>query len=340
MLGIRGLRAISLSPEQSSDVISCGRHGVFVGDVPLLVNTLVGRGKGCWTARPFAELNSELTVRYRLPVDVATKAGSLSTIANALNRGDLALAAIAAVQMQFPDLPPPLKEIEPANELLRRAVELHRSGLLKADWDPTKHPRTGTKPNPGWFAPASEKPRVPDIKPGRVGWPLPHVNKAARKAVAEAAEIFVRTGRYLLLGLPVVDGIVAFMEFFSPTELNQGEDRLTAQLKAALQQPKTLRELQQEPTENGLGYEQHHIVGQNPDNLIKGVFHKFGVELLDGSTNLAWVPRLQHECISATYSSKADGQNGPTLREIINKLDFDEQRAEGLKIMRECGALK
>lgn len=65
------------------------------------------------------------------------------------------MAAIAAVQMQLPNPPAPNGEIEPIAETMRRAGELHRSGLLKF-WDRAKHPRTGTSPNPGWFAPVPE----------------------------------------------------------------------------------------------------------------------------------------------------------------------------------------
>jgi hypothetical protein len=123
-------------------------------------------------------------------------------------------------------------------------------------------------------------------------------------------------------------------------ELNQGEDRLTAQLKAALQDPKSLEELQQAPAENRLGYEQHHIVNQNPDNLQKGTVTKFGSELINDPSNIIWVPRLLHECVNAAYSSSSDGPGMPLLREIISKMDFLQQREEGLKILRNCGILK
>ena len=76
------------------------------------------------------------------------------------------MAAIAAVQMQFPDPPPLAKGAESSAELRRRAAELHRSGLLKEDWDPAKHPRTGTPPNPGWFAPVQGgESQSPDVIP-------------------------------------------------------------------------------------------------------------------------------------------------------------------------------
>jgi A nuclease family of the HNH/ENDO VII superfamily with conserved AHH len=338
MLTILGLRAFSLS-EVRGHGISCGGHGLSVGEVPLLAQKRGGAANGFWTVRPFAELNHELTACYRLPVDVATKAGALALIANALNRGDLALAAIAAVQMGFPDPPPLAKGSETHEAILGRAKELHRSGLLKADWDPTKHPRTGTPPNPGRFAPGPKPTSVPSVKP-RAGWPLPHVNEAAREAVTEAAEGFAKTGRFLLWGLPVVDGIVAFLEAYSPTELNQGEDRLTAQLKTALQPPKTLEELQQRPTDDLLGYEKHHIVNQNPDNLTKTIFEKFGSDRINDPSNIVWIPRLLHECVNAKYSNSSDGPGSALVREVINEMDFGKQRQEGLRILRECEALK
>ena len=137
-----------------------------------------------------------------------------------------------------------------------------------------------------------------------------------------------------------MDGIAAFMQAYSPTELNQGEDRLTAQLKAALQAPKTLEELQQQPTENILGYEQHHIVGQNDDNIAKDVFEKFGSQPIDDPSNIIWISRLQHECVSAAYSRNSAGPGSPLVRDVINKLDFTGQREEGFRILRQCGVLK
>ena len=61
------------------------------------------------------------------------------------------MAAIAAGQMRLPDPPRVSRGIETNEALVRRAAELRRNGLLKF-WDPAKHPRTGTPPNPGEFA--------------------------------------------------------------------------------------------------------------------------------------------------------------------------------------------
>jgi hypothetical protein len=165
MLVLRGLRAFSLSASRDAERISCDGQGAFVGDVSLLQRAHVAGPASTWTVRPVAELNDELTARYRLPIDVTAKAGALALIAKALNRGDVATAAIATVHMQFPDPPSLAKGVEVADETMRRALELHRSRLLKANWDPAKHPRAGEPPNPGWFAPATTAPEAPNVVP-------------------------------------------------------------------------------------------------------------------------------------------------------------------------------
>ena len=104
----------------------------FVGDGPLLRRCTGSYGHLTWSVRTAAELNDELTALYQLPVDVAAKAGALALIATAFNRGDLAMAAIAAAQMQFPDPPPVAQVGDVPLELWRRANELHRNRLLKA----------------------------------------------------------------------------------------------------------------------------------------------------------------------------------------------------------------
>jgi hypothetical protein len=80
-------------------------------------------------------------------VDVASKRNGLMGIARALDRGDLALAKIAVLLLRFPD-PPCLVKGSPKPGSLELAALLFESGLLKGDWDESKHPRTGTPPNP------------------------------------------------------------------------------------------------------------------------------------------------------------------------------------------------
>src|SRR5580700_1805860 len=104
------------------------------------------RGIEVWRPRPEAQLNRELSVCYGVPIDVVAKSGGLSTIARALNQGNFALAKIAAVQLQFPDPPRLTKGAPSLEDVAELAAELYWSGLLKGDWDPEQHPRTGTKP--------------------------------------------------------------------------------------------------------------------------------------------------------------------------------------------------
>ena len=164
MLAMAGMRGFAVSSAQSANGISCNEQGVFIGPVPLLEKT-----DGRWTPRRAAELNDELTTCYRLPIEIAAKANALSLIAHALNRGDLAMAAIAAVQMQIPD-PPRLAKQRVPEEIVRRARELARSGLLKF-WDPALHPRAGVPPNPGWFAPDGQGSEAAPVEPVAMRWP-------------------------------------------------------------------------------------------------------------------------------------------------------------------------
>lgn len=154
MHAMPGVRAFSLSADRRIDRVSCNVNGLFIGDVAVLQKQVLVGAHAHWTVRSIAELNDELTTCYRLPADIASKTSALGLIAHAFNRGDLAMAAIAAVQMQFPNPPRLAKVPETPSDIARRAAELFRGGLLKF-WDPAKHPRIGTPPNPGWFAPVA-----------------------------------------------------------------------------------------------------------------------------------------------------------------------------------------
>jgi hypothetical protein len=134
MFAMPGLHAFALAPTRHSGGVAFDHQGVFVGGVPLLVCKQTPYDAAHWSVRPLDALDAELTAVYRLPIDVARKANALALIANALNRGDRALAAIAAVQMEFPDPPPLAKGAESHAELERRPIELAQSGLLKF-WD-------------------------------------------------------------------------------------------------------------------------------------------------------------------------------------------------------------
>jgi A nuclease family of the HNH/ENDO VII superfamily with conserved AHH len=319
----------------SHGAISCDRDGLFVGVAPLLERGGLHGGDGLWRVRPIADLNEELSACYGLPADIAGKAAGLAGIARALDRGDLVLAQIASLGLQLPDPPALEKSDRTAKDVLAMAAQLFWSGLLKGDWDEAKHPRAGAPPNAGWFAPVPKEPKSP-----RSGWPQRVVNVALRELLPELA--------WSVAGaLPIADAIITFLLNFTPTELNSGEDRITAQMRAYNYRPKTLEELQTPPTQDILGYEQHHIVEQNDDNIAKDGeepakrIEKFGRDAIDDPSNIVWIPRLTHEKITAEYNSKDDKDPlGRLKREVVNEMSFDEQRAVGLEALRRFGALK
>ena len=131
------------------DGAHCGADGLHVGPTPLLRRA----ASGGWESRPRGEAAAELTALYGLPIDLSGKQGGLATVAGALERGDAALAAIAAVLLGFPD-PPGLAKDAPAPGSDEMAAQLAASGLLKDwDWRSTRGPvarpiAAGSPPSP------------------------------------------------------------------------------------------------------------------------------------------------------------------------------------------------
>jgi hypothetical protein len=70
-------------------------------------------------------------------------------VAAALNADDQGLARIAAVHLRLPDLPD-----RAARDAMEASDILIKYARDQSDaWNPALHPRAGTPPNPGWFAP-------------------------------------------------------------------------------------------------------------------------------------------------------------------------------------------
>jgi hypothetical protein len=323
--------------------VQCGAEGLFVGSVPMLTRSLRAGDGEFWAVRPIDELDRELGACYGLPIDAASKREGLAGVARALERGEMALAKISAVLLGFPD-PPPLTKGAPESGSPELIAQLFWSGLLKGDWDSTKHPRTGDGPNRGWFAPKPTSEQEPDPE----------------KPPRDLRQALMRPVRYLLRGGAVVvvenleaiqwtvsrvkddiEAIILFVEL--NYEISRIMRREVEEMRASLDPPKTLVELQTPPTANVLGYDVHHIVEQNPDNILKSPVEvdveKFGRNLIDSPSNLVWIPRLKHEMITAYYNSKVS-DDGPLRRQIVNAGDFETQRAAGLAALRQFGVLK
>ena len=134
--------------------IECDEDGLRVGGVALLARD----AKGVWAARNERDLGRDLSRAYGFAVDVKPKLNGFAAVANALQSQNIAKAQIAALLLQLPDPLLAARVIAKADRG-RLAHDLVACGLLKADddWD-EQHPRTGTPPNPGWFAPKPEEP--------------------------------------------------------------------------------------------------------------------------------------------------------------------------------------
>jgi hypothetical protein len=60
------------------------------------------------------------------------------------------------VHLQIPDLPnPAVRDALAAEDSLIKYARDEGAGA--ANWNPALHPRTGTPPNPGWFAPTDSQ---------------------------------------------------------------------------------------------------------------------------------------------------------------------------------------
>jgi hypothetical protein len=337
MGAISDIRMFRLSEEG----VRCGYDGFFIGTAPMLVRApRAGGGQG-WIARPTEELDRDLSACYGLPIDVVSKRDGLAGVARALDRGEIVLAQIAAVLLGFPD-PPSLAKDGTVRGPFELAAQLLRSGLLKGDWDPAKHPRTGTAPNPGWFAATSGEPERTAPSPGEVS---PSVWQTARGFIRAAAAAVAEGWSAIAWSTPILRAIDVATQVLRPTELNRGEQQLTDQLRASLDPPKALDELRMPPTHDFLGYEQHHIVEQNPGNVAKAPdefeLEKFGRATIDDPNNLVWVPRLKHELITAYYNSTdKDDPQGRLHRQVVSAMDFDSQYKAGLAALQMFGVLQ
>ena len=139
----------------SDNGVRCDETGLFIGGAPMFTRVPGSGRRESWQMRPLDDQNNALSACYGFPVDITVKRDALAAVAQALQRGDVALAQISALLLRLPE-PLSLAKDAPANSLIELARQLFASGLLKADWDSSKHPRTGEPPNAGWFAPKDE----------------------------------------------------------------------------------------------------------------------------------------------------------------------------------------
>jgi hypothetical protein len=126
--------------------LACTADGLVLGRT-----SLIERQDQEFVVRERREIERLLRCAYETDPPVERIMPGLATVARALNADDQCLARIAAVHLRIPDLPSPLARSEMETE--DRLIKYVRDEGGETNWDPAKHPRTGTPPNPGWFAP-------------------------------------------------------------------------------------------------------------------------------------------------------------------------------------------
>jgi hypothetical protein len=130
--------------------LACSDDGLFIGRTPL-----IEKRDGHFVVRQQHNIEQLLSRAYRSEVIADRLMSGLATVARALNVNDQCLARIAAVHLRIPDIPDRAARdaMEATDVLIKYARDEGASD--GSNWNPALHPRTGTPPNPGWFAPTS-----------------------------------------------------------------------------------------------------------------------------------------------------------------------------------------
>ena len=84
----------------------------------------------------------------------------------------------------------------------------------------------------------------------------------------------------------------------------------------------------------GKGYAWHHIVEQNPSNI-----EKFGNRAIHTESNLVKLPHGKetlHSKVSGYYSRKAPFTKG-RVRDVVNKMSYEDQYNHGVEILKKFG---
>jgi hypothetical protein len=109
-----------------------------------------------------------------------------------------------------------------------------------------------------------------------------------------------------------------------------------AELSSYRDPPRELADLNEAATVPApRGYHNHHIVEQGPAR--DGGLPE---ELIEGYDNLARVPKLKHEEITAWFNTKNEDFGMMSPRDYLRNKDWNERRRVGLHALRRVGVLK
>ncbi|HEV8015192.1 MAG TPA: hypothetical protein VGP48_06645 [Stellaceae bacterium] len=217
-------------------------------------------------------------------------------------------------------------------------------GDPSAGWDPGKHPRhPAGESDGGEFAPgdggsdslivpaAGPPPPWHNNPPERIGDP-PKIPKT--EPTTDAAKFLaIRTVVYWL-GNALKFGLTFTAQIKALITAAQTATWLWPYVRAYLQGPKTLEELQADVKSPGVGYDIHHIVEQSAA--------KNGIprSLIDSPRNLIRIPKIKHWELNAWFDRKNSDYGNMTPRQYMNGKSWYVRRAVGLDGLRKVGVLK
>lgn len=339
---------------------TCDTEGLLLaGNCRLVTAAITADGQKFYRVRRFDELNAILSMGYGGAIDAARTYPKLERIAEQMSQGNWTHATLGALYLRLPDLP---------DQTAARRV-LAADWLLKAFWDPQLHPRWpahAAEGRGGEFSAAGDDDDLlvpigamddrymrdrlgrsiivqidPFLKPGQppavMGAFPPSISAGVAAQVAAAMESQgIRAAARLL-----VEQVPHLLDEL-PT--------LWPYLRVYIKGPYSISELRASPDfasfssadsfkdkfgSAGEGWEWEHLVGQTDDNI-----NRFGEEQIHNTDNVIRLPKLWHEKISNYYSSKPKEYGGLTVREVVGKLSYDEQRAFKLDLLKKWGVIQ
>jgi hypothetical protein len=321
--------------------LSCDSEGLLLaGNCRLIAAALTPEGHMFYRSRPPEEINAVLSAGYGVAVDIADAYPRIERLAQHMSRGEWTRATVAALNLRLPELP---------DQAAARRV-LAADQFLKVAWNSDLHPRwpahsedsqggrfRSDDGSDGLLVPASDEtegkgPKPPIELPANRQPTKSELNRYGREQSAA-------TKPQVMGGVKTrAQAIGQFMDATGLTDKIGGElAEIFFRFKTRFDDPKTLDELQARARGtkvDRLGYENHHIVEVTPND------GKIPDELLQGRDNIVSIPYYLHRDISDFYSRKNKDYDNKTPRDWLRGKSFEEQYQEGLKIMRQFGALK
>lgn len=339
--------------------LSCDDEGLLLaGNCRLIAATLTPEGQIFYRARPSDEINAVLSAGYGATVDISGNYPAIERLAGYMSRGEWSRAALAALNLRWPEFSD--------QAAARRVLEADR--LLKLAWNSDLHPRwaahsgegrggefrsgdddgdaaipTGYKEDKNIRDGISRdmiKQIDPLLRPGEL--PLPGMpggvpaappgsngNAGARgfSAAARAAAWALLEAAPSLIGM--LPSYVTYLEVYIRGPFELPDLRASDDFEAF----KTFKAFK-DKFPSGEGWEWHHLVGQSEANV-----RRFGEEQIQNTDNVIAIPKLWHEKLSNFYSSNIE-PGGPTVREVVERMSYEEQRDYALKLLRTWGLVK